>query len=320
MPAAPELSLDQVGAFLAHRYGSPVDGLAPLGGGFWSAAYAYETGGRQLVVRFGSVRSGFEADRMAMRLDRPGLPVPAVLEIGDAFGGAYAVSVRRCGRFLEDVRTDESAVAGPMITDLLGCLYGSPTEPGASVDWLSAEPDPALTWRRWLMDGFVDHPDRPNSGWRSILAAHDEFDGLFERCRERVVGLLEACPERRDTLHGDLLHGNVLVSEDAASVNAVISWKCSVLGDFLFDAAWCSFWGRVGHPGIAAADVFGRVVAAPWVVAEPEALVDAAHRRHCYELHIGATHLGWSAWVGDEAALSSIGGALSIMFEQGPTS
>ena len=120
-------------------------------------------------------------------------------------------------------------------------------------------------------------------------------------------------------LHGDLLHGNVLVSEDAAQVTAVISWKCSVLGDFLFDAAWCSFWGRVAHPGIAAADVFGRVLAAPWAVADSAALVDAAHRRHCYELHIGATHLGWSAWVGDEAALWSIGAHLSMILEQGPT-
>ena len=49
--------------------------------------------------------------------------------------------------------------------------------------------------------------------------------------------LAEACPERRDLVHGDLLHGNVLVSPDARRVQAVLSWKCSVRGDFLFDAA-----------------------------------------------------------------------------------
>ena len=52
---------------------------------------------------------------------------------------------------------------------------------------------------------------------------------------------------------------------------------------------------------------------------DPAALVDVAHRRHCYELHIDATHLGWDDWVGDEAALSLIGAHLSIILEQGPT-
>ena len=254
-----------------------------------------------------------------MAFDRPGLPVPAVLEIGDAFGGAYAVSVRRFGRFLEDVGAEESAIAGPTIVHLLGAFYGIPTEADASVDWVAADTASARTWRQWLVDGFADTPTRPNHGWRSMLAADDKLDALFRRCRDRVEALLEACPERRDLIHGDLLHGNVLVSEDAARINAVISWKCSVLGDFLFDAAWCDFWGRVAHPGIAAVDVFGRVLAAPWAVADHAALVDAAHRRHCYDLHIGATHLGWSAWVGDQAALSSIGAHLSMMLEQGPT-
>jgi hypothetical protein len=319
MLAAPELSLEQVGAFLVERYGSRVGALTLLSGGFWSSAYAFEIEGRPLVVRFGNVRSGFEADRAAMGFDGPGLPVPAILEIGDAFGGAYAVSVRRFGRFLEDVRAEECVVAGPMVIHLLGALYGTSTRTGAAVDWVSAEASSTLTWRQWLIAGFADTPTRPNHGWRSVLAANHELDALFRRCRERVVGLLEACPERRDLVHGDLLHGNVLVSEDAARVNAVFSWKCSVLGDFLFDAAWCNFWGRVAHPGIAAADVYGRVLTAPWTIADPATLVDAGYRRHCYELHIGATHLGWSAWVGDDAASSSIGAHLSMILEEGPT-
>src|ERR1700756_4331826 len=68
-----------------------------------------------------------------------------------------------------------------------------------------------------------------------------------------VRALAGACPERRDLVHGHLLHGNVLVNPDAGRVEAVLSWKCSVRGDFLFDAAWCSFWAP-WHPGIAAGD------------------------------------------------------------------
>jgi aminoglycoside phosphotransferase (APT) family kinase protein len=108
-----------------------------------------------------------------------------------------------------------------------------------------------------------------------------------------VRALAEACPERRDLVHGDLLHGNVLVSPDARRVEAVLSWKCSVRGDFLFDAAWCSFWAPF-HPGIAAAGPLSGLLRAPAVRAGPGALLDAATRHHCYELHIGFTHLGWN--------------------------
>ena len=50
----------------------------------------------------------------------------------------------------------------------------------------------------------------------------------------------------------------MLFSPDAGRVEAVLSWKCSVRGDFLYDAA----------------------------------------RHHWYQLHIGFIHLGWNLWTG----------------------
>jgi hypothetical protein len=81
--------------------------------------------------------------------------------------------------------------------------------------------------------------------------------------------LLDACPERRDLVHGDLLHGNVLVSPDARR-------------------------------------------------AEPGALLDAAARHHCYELHIGFTHLGWNVWTGNQADLAATARRLAEVLERGP--
>ena len=100
------------------------------------------------------------------------------------------------------------------------------------------------------------------SGWRATLAADPELDDLYRRCEQRIGELLDACPERRDLVHSDLLHQNVLVSDDWSRVTAVFSWKCSVRGDFLFDVAWCTFWSA-WHPGIAAIDLWGRTIADP---------------------------------------------------------
>jgi hypothetical protein len=97
----------------------------------------------------------------------------------------------------------------------------------------------------------------------------------------------------------------------------VLSWKCSVRGDFLFDAAWCSFWAPF-HPGIAAADPLSALLRAPSVRAEPGALRDAATRHHCYELHIGFTHLGWNIWTGNQADLAATARRLAEVLERGP--
>ena len=88
-------------------------------------------------------------------------------------------------------------------------------------------------------------------------------------------------------------------------------------GDFLFDAAWCSFWAPF-HLGIAAADPLSALLWAPSVRAEPGALHDAAARHHCYELHIGFTHLGWNIWTGNQADLAATARRLAEVLERGP--
>jgi aminoglycoside phosphotransferase (APT) family kinase protein len=253
---------------------------------------------------------------MAMAFDGPDLPVPSVLEVGDAFGGAYAISVRQRGRFLETVRPEEASFAGPTIVRLLAALRAIPVEPGATVAWQLDGPAAASTWRRWLVDAMVDDPRQRVSGWRATLAADEQLDRLYKECEARVRALADACPERRDVLHGDLLHSNVLVSEDATRITAVFSWKCSQRGDFLFDTAWCTFWSA-WHPGIAATDVWGRVLSDPSMAAG-EGLADAAERHHCYELQIGTTHLGWNAWIGDHAGLRAVAAHTTMVLERGP--
>jgi aminoglycoside phosphotransferase (APT) family kinase protein len=313
---ADQLSREEVLAFLGGQPGTTED-LEALAGGAWSSAWAYRAGGEELVVRFGREVSWYEADRMAMAFGGPDLPVPEVREVGiTPSGRAYAISVRHRGRFLEDTPVEQAGAIAATLTRLLVALYHVPAPPKAPVVWHQAGAS-AGSWREFLLAGLVDEPGKLVRGWRAALAGDPELAALSAAVTGRVRALVDACPERRDLVHGDLLHGNVLVSPDARRVEAVFSWKCSVRGDFLFDAAWCSFWAPF-HPGIAAADPLSGLLRAPSVLAEPGALSDAAARHHCYELHIGFTHLGWNVWTGDQANLAATARRLAEVLERGP--
>lgn len=310
------VNYEEVETFLAGRPGDARD-VEPLSGGAWSSAWAYRADGEELVVRFGEERSWYEADRMAMAFAGPDLPVPDVREVGTTPSGrAYAISVRHHGGFLEDTPVEQAGAIAPTLTRLLVALFGVPAPRDAAVMWHQGG-EQVANWREFLLAGLVDDPGKLVHGWSAALAADRELASLSAAVAERVTGLVEACPERRDLIHGDLLHGNVLVSPDASRVEAVLSWKCSVRGDFLFDAAWCSFWASF-HPGIAAADPLSGLLADPTVRADRTALRDAAVRHHCYELHIGFTHLGWNIWVGNREALTTTADRLAEVLERGP--
>ena len=79
--------------------------------------------------------------------------------------------------------------------------------------------------------GITDAPGRYTSGWRDRLSADPAAEETFEVCDRRIRSLLEACPDRRQLVHSDLLHYNVLVSPAADTATAVFSWKCSTWGD-----------------------------------------------------------------------------------------
>src|ERR1019366_2375242 len=124
--------------------------------------------------------------------------------------GAYAISMRHHGRLLETVRPEEASIAGPTIVRLLGALYALPPAPGVPNAGHPERPAEEATWRRWLVTALVDDPSGRTHGWRNTLSHDPKVDRLFRACQARVRDLAGGCPERREVLHGGLLHGNVL--------------------------------------------------------------------------------------------------------------
>ena len=309
------LSIEQVSAWLTGLHNAEIRDLVSLSGGFWSSAFAYRVGTQAFVLRLSDMAEGFAIDTAAMRFNGPNLPVPNVVETGKALGLNYAISERHYGRFIETTSADEGSAVGSALETLLAEMRAVATSEDDMVIWYDQEGSTNMTWHSWLTGGLVDNPDVRVSGWRAKLAENPGIDNLFSTCESRIHELLPACPERRDLIHGDLLHQNVLVSNDASKVTAVFSWKCSAYGDFLYDVAWCTFWSD-WHPGIAASDIWNRTMVAQDLTEAD--LVNASLRHHCYELQIGASHLGWNAWTGNQEDLDAVARALERTLAKGP--
>ncbi len=285
----------------AHHHAEP-QALEVLSGGFWSAAFGYRVGEDELVLRVNHAPAGFLADELAMRYASSGLPVPEVLAVGEGLGRWVAISRRHHGRFLESFGPDAADTLGPTVVDLLAALRAVPDD--------DVEVPP---WRDWLLGGITDRPGHHTAGWRARLAADTGAERTFRAVDHRIRSLLDACPDRRELVHSDLLHFNVLITPAADAVDAVFSWKCATWGDSAYDLAWCTFWGR-WHPGIGALDLWDRVV--PTLAAS--ARVDIGIRHHVYELQIGASHLGWYTTLGDEENLHWTVRQLDELLERGP--
>lgn len=307
-------SIEQIKAWLTTQHKSEINDLVSLSGGFWSSAYAYCANGQAFVLRLSDMAEGFEIDKAAMRFVSPSLPIPKVVDLGKALGFNYAISERHYGRFIETTSSDEGSLVGDALESILNGLRMVETLEEDAVIWYNPEGSSEMTWRRWLTAGLVDNPDVHVSGWREKLAENPDIDKVFKTCEERIHELLSACPERRDLIHGDLLHQNVLISNETSKVTAIFSWKCSVNGDFLYDVAWCTFWSD-WHPGIANSDIWYRTMNAENL--SEEDLENANMRHHCYELQIGATHLGWNAWVGNQKELYAVARVLDRKLSEG---
>ena len=311
MTHKPDVPLGEIERFLASRHGT-IESLAPLPGGFWSAAYGYRVAEQDFVLRLGTIPEGFEADRAAMTFSAPDLPVPKVVAIGHAFNVGYAISERHFGRFLEDIRPDESAQSGPMLSRLLRALRAIDERPDLSVSGQPADIAPQDSWRNHLISKLGDDGTSRNAGWRATLSQDRELEHLFRACEARITELLDACSELRYVVHCDLLYQNVLVNEDASRVTGVFSWKHSVRGDFLYDTAYCTFFSS-WYPGVGRAH--------PWAVTletlTADQTRDAGARHHCYELTIGASHLGAYLWTNDDQNLRMAQQRLTEILERG---
>ena len=279
--------------FIRRRYGDRASDLERVGAGEWSQAYAGSLDGEQVVVRFGAHGEDFAKDRLMAAYRSDVLPIPEVLDLGEAPGGFFVVARRAYGHFLDDL--DEAGMRAALPALLRALDVTRAIDVSATSGFGGWRPTdrtaPYPTWRTALLSGLEDRPGGRTHGWRAALEASPTRAGMFDEGVQALRSLVSACPDRREIIHGDLLNRNVLVSGER--VSAVLDWGNSMYGDGLYDLAWLLYWWSwypawrdIDIAGIIAAHLHTRQKVGP----------DIERRLRCYQVHIGLDAQAYNAF------------------------
>jgi hygromycin-B 4-O-kinase len=214
-----------------------------------------------------------------------------VFEIGEAFGGYYAISGRVYGSFLEQQsKQDWLRVVPSLVSALEAIRVADVSRTSGFGGWNSEGNGLRKTWAEHLLAVSEDLPERRTYGWKQKLATLPEGEKTFAWGYELLEQLAHISVPR-SLVHCDLMNRNVLVNE--GKISGVFDWGCALYGDHLYDLAWFEFWAP-WHPELDI-EYLRRELEQRWfeVGYAPKDL--GPRLLACY-LHIGLDHLAYNAY------------------------
>jgi hygromycin-B 4-O-kinase len=284
----PNFAPSVVQSLLAQQFESVSD-LIPIVGGQESQIYRFRSGINSYVLRLNHAVVGFEKDAFANRaFNRPGLPIPEVIQIGAIEDSFYCISENISGVTLQELNAEAlPAVLGPTAAALnaiaesnVNSITGFGPFNGSGVGRFGSWPD-----------FLTSVGDRDFYDWPAVYSIVDR--DTVNRLLEWLQKYAARCPEVRCLVHGDFGSNNVLT--DGHRITGVIDWSESAVGDPLYDVANIFFWRDWLECMYQQARYFeGSLKLSP----------ELPERLHCYQIRIGLAEMYENAISGNSGSLS----------------
>jgi hygromycin-B 4-O-kinase len=250
-----QFGIEDVAAFLRDHGWRDALAISRIDHGEWSLAFSFAVDGHavEYVVRFSALDEDFRKDQLAARHASRALPIPRILELGDAFDGLfYAISERARGEHLDALDVARLRRALPSLFAAIdGMRVADVSATRGFGLWDASGQAPHPTWRDALLAIGTDTPTSRIAGWRPRLEQSPTGAAPFDRAFAHLSRLSAELPNARHLIHADLLNYNVLVDGDR--VSGVLDWGSAMYGDWLFDIAWFTFW-QPWYPAWSAID------------------------------------------------------------------
>jgi hygromycin-B 4-O-kinase len=292
----PRIDSARVASLLEERFGAPPRNLEVLHGGLISSAFAFTMRDRQYVIRVSadSFRPQFEKELYVSRhyaSDR--VKIPPVIQVGPVDQWCFAISERIAGVTVNSLSPGEFLLVIPSLVETLEAIHAVDVRKGqgfGSFDGAGVGGSPS--WRTNLLSVREEHePGTFYGAWHLLFATTFLERDVFDEVYDRMVELLDYCPEDRYLVHGDYGFGNVLV--ECERVTAVLDWSNAMYGDFVFDLAWLDF----ELPDQNFDDVFRRRFSD-----QSRIVPNFAERMLCYGCWIALDNMRFNAKTDDEPA------------------
>ena len=224
-----------------YQSSEPIETLAPLKGGEWSAAYKFSLEGHIFVLRLSHTPENFHRDKVAAQWASPNLPIPQIIKIDRYQDQYYAISPFFNGVAIENLSAIDLERTIPDFLSMMTALQSTNLDSIGGFGSITPMGQGAFhSWSEALLDVNNDRPDSLTHGWRKALDETPEAQHKFDQHYDQLTKLVRFCPEQKHIIHSDLLYQNLLVHNH--QISAVLDWGCAMVGDPVYDLALFAFF------------------------------------------------------------------------------
>lgn len=278
-----QITTNKVLEFLQAKSKKNIRKVTSIGNGEWSQAFFFNEDNITKVIRFSNIDEDFKRDEYAYRYNSDNLPIPKIEEIGNAFGGYYAISKKVEGDMIDNLSpTDIQSIISPLY-NLFDAMRTTDTSKSYGYGaWDINGNGENKTWKEFLISIKDNSPSSRLGGWEQKLNSRKKDKEIFGDAYQQLHLLVDKCPEERNIIHSDLLHYNLLIKKN--KISAVIDWGCAKYGDFLYDISWFIFW-QFWYPSMN--NINFKEYTLEYFKMKKASLENFEERIKCYQLNIG---------------------------------